>query len=211
MHSFIFLFVSAFLVPCLVSGVNDTYGCGKHSAPVEKFVASIYTALIVSNDPDFIDNFSIGGGEAGMHVYNVVLKLLEEARQCNAEEVAFIGGRAVAKAGRLTLPHFFRNVAYAVANTLSKASLLDCDSAIPLALEYFGYIQKETEGLDRRQFETYAQDVTFGWRDLLVAHHLDLGALTANAAEVFYQFFSDDGGQQKCKFDDDQDESPEPK
>ncbi|KAG8180280.1 hypothetical protein JTE90_013533 [Oedothorax gibbosus] len=102
-------------------------------------------------------------------------------------------------------------VACSVANTLSIAGLLVCDSAISLALEYFGYIQKETKSLDRKKFETYVQDVTFGWRDLLVAHHLDLGALTADAAEVFYPFFCDDGGQQKFKFDDDKDESPKSK
>ncbi|KAG8180277.1 hypothetical protein JTE90_013530 [Oedothorax gibbosus] len=77
----------------------------------------------------------------------------------------------------------YKFVECSVANSLSKAGLLDCNSAIPLALEYFDYIQKETEGLDRTQFETYVQGVTFGWRDLLVAHHLDLGALTADAAE----------------------------
>lgn len=67
----VFAFCASVLI--LVSGQEDV-GC-KNPAPVEKFVGAVYTALMLTNDQHFLQNFSIGGGEAGIHVFNVVKKV----------------------------------------------------------------------------------------------------------------------------------------
>ncbi|KAG8199234.1 hypothetical protein JTE90_003661 [Oedothorax gibbosus] len=179
--------------------VSGDAGDCRHPAPVEKFFASAYTALIVTNDPDFIDHFSMPGGEAGMHVYNVVKKVFDEAHLCNADEIAFLAGRSVARAGSMTLPRLFKNVVYTIGEELLKNKVLDCANAIPLAIEYFVFTKKESEGLDKRQLDSHILGLLKGYGDILAAHHLDLGPVSTDAVQVFAAISEDGSEKPKCQ------------
>ncbi|KAG8199687.1 hypothetical protein JTE90_022137 [Oedothorax gibbosus] len=169
------------LAAFLCQGNADVDVSCKLPPPVEKFVASYYTAMVVGNDPDIVDTLSVSGHEAAMLIYRIVQKALEafKYRKCDGEEIAFIASRSVSHIANLTLPVFFELEARTVGTILYQFDVLDCNNAVPLSLEFLKYSREDAEEykLDRRKFDTYMHEIVFGGLRLYKVHGLNMNTV----------------------------------
>ncbi|KAG8200015.1 hypothetical protein JTE90_001246 [Oedothorax gibbosus] len=85
------IFLAAVLLLVLFSPADA--GSCQVPTPVGAFSASIYTALIVSTDPEITESLELEGAEAALKLYIVIRDDLELFGLCNAEPVAFAAAK----------------------------------------------------------------------------------------------------------------------
>lgn len=193
-----FVFVSPARAHRYTKGQNESTSAHcKHSAPVEKFAASFYTALIVTQDPGVVRGLQLPGSKAADLLYPIIADLLERKGLCDADVVAWTASRAVALADTIELPTYIQRVADDIGQFLEQKGMLDCGSAVPLALDFFKFVRQELGRLDDGgTFEFYMKGIVEGLVEFLHAHDLDLKVVAQPLADLFYSEFS---SNKKCK------------
>ncbi|KAG8191702.1 hypothetical protein JTE90_008771 [Oedothorax gibbosus] len=166
-------------------------------APVEGFLASLYTAYVVTVDPKILDQ-ELSGGEVALLLYKIVKEYLEGKGVCNAEMIAFSAARGPANVKKITLRDFLKTAWVAIGNTLYNNGVMSCNNDVSLALKQFRNQKEALKGRDPSTFENNLYSYVKGTIDLQQQLGLDLGVIGQQVADTFSQHYVAVGGDE-CK------------
>ncbi|KAG8191431.1 hypothetical protein JTE90_020684 [Oedothorax gibbosus] len=155
---------------------------------VEKFAASLYTALLISLDPDTIFSLEKPGKEASHIYYDVIYKDLSNRHLCNAHYVAKTVADTVASYDTFHVSRYLESRGIVVGSYLLQSGVLSCDNAVDYALEYFKLVITILNELDQEKFESYVIALSNAVVDYLEELNLEsLEESTADLAFIFRQ------------------------